>query len=87
MTKRFFKTTIVFEVLSEDEPLVWETLADLHYAVTEGHCSGHLVTEGREEIDETTLVSRCAVHGTDPSFFLDPENDDGEDEKEEKQDG
>lgn len=40
MSKRiFYKTTVTVEVLHE-EPLNFDTLEDLHYAITYGDCSG-----------------------------------------------
>lgn len=74
--KKYFKTIILFEVLSEEEPVQWNSLADLNYQVTEGHCSGRLMSESSELISEEELRMCCRYHGTDPEFFTIPREED-----------
>jgi len=67
----YFRTTYVFEVLSEepmDDPI---SLEELHYQTYEGHCSGQFVAETKQEqLTEVEMVAACHNHGTDPEFFM-----------------
>ena len=73
---RLFKTTVVVEVL-HDDPIHWDTLADLHELIESGDCSGYYGTGDTEELDEKSFRSECTKHATDPEFFgLDEETDD-----------
>jgi hypothetical protein len=77
--RKFYRTTLVYEVLSE-EPYQFEGLNTLAYDVYEGHNSGMLVSENREEVDGPTAARLLQAQGSDPEFFmLTPEGDDTED--------
>jgi len=67
--RKFFKTTITVTVLSEDNPPAWRDLADLHYLIVDGPCSG-FINSGRPQ----SISARCAAkellrQGSDPGFF------------------
>ena len=64
---KYFKTRVVVDVLSEDTP--WDgSLAELHYDITTGPCSG-VVSKDFEELDSSRMVEECLHQGTDPEFF------------------
>lgn len=67
--KVLWKSVIVVEVLSE-QPFEYDTLEDVHYAITHGGCSGnHDMTESKHlTMDEA--VKECEKQGTDPVFFF-----------------
>jgi hypothetical protein len=68
--KKYFKTTIIYEVLSEDKPVQWESLQELGEEVTDGMCSGRLISEDSVLVTVGELRDLCEKHGTDPSFFI-----------------
>jgi hypothetical protein len=75
-TRKFHKTIISVEVLSE-APFDPCNLSDVHYAITDGDCSGRWKVVGKEELDGRTAAIELMRQGSAPEFFgLD---DDGED--------
>jgi predicted metal-binding protein len=71
MTERkFYKTTIVFEVLSEEPLSGDESLELLHYKITEGDCSGRRISSNQEEINGKQAADALYAHGSEPSFFM-----------------
>lgn len=77
MSKRaFYKTTVTVEVLHE-EPLNFDTLEDLHYAITDGDCSGKFEVTGFVAMDGKSMAKALQKQGSDPEFFqLDEEGND-----------
>lgn len=71
--KKFFKTTVQVEILSEN-PLQFENLNDLNYLITEGDCSGRFFISKVNEISGKDLVKECSSHQSDPEFFGVDEN-------------
>ena len=79
--RKFYKTRIVVEVLSE-YPLANEIssprcLADLKHAVTDGDCSGDITKVEEEILTPLQAAQALLSQGSDPSFFQLTEN--GED--------
>lgn len=63
-----YKTIFKVEVLSE-EPLGEVTLADLHYQITEGHCSGVFTEESVTPLTPAQMAEALIAQGSDPEFF------------------
>jgi hypothetical protein len=71
MTTKFYKTIIQIEILSEDEPYgEGQTLGDINYAITEGHCSGKITTISQDEVHASTMAQLLIAQGSDPEFFM-----------------
>jgi hypothetical protein len=66
----YFRTTYVFEVLSEEPMPDPIGLEELRYQTYEGHCSGLFVDTKKEELTEVEMTAACHEHGTDPGFFM-----------------
>lgn len=78
MTKRkFYRTVIQVEILSE-EPYEGDDLETIKYDITEGHCSGILKDEVRNEVKNGKEMARLLLdQGSDPEFFqIDEEGND-----------
>lgn len=77
--RKFYKTVITVEVLSED-PYQFENLSELAYDVDEGDCSGKTTIEKTEEVDGATMALLLAAQGSDSEFFrIDDEGNDIDD--------
>lgn len=71
MTERkFYKRTIVLEILSEEPLSGDESLEILHYKITEGDCSGRRVSSNQEVIDGKQAADALYSHGSEPAFFM-----------------
>lgn len=69
MTKRkFFKTVLTVEVLSE-APLPSLSLSYVAEAIDTGDCSGRVKNEGCVEVDAKKMAELLQTHGSDPEFF------------------
>jgi len=68
LTKKFYKTIFTIEVLSEDRPCDVNTLADLHYAITEGDCCSKWSERG-EQITAKECADALYDQGSEPGFF------------------
>jgi len=78
--RKFYETKVVVTVLSET-PLTGDyNLEQLHYAITDGECSGQIVQESTKELNGREAAEALAEQGSDPSFF--GLTEDGEDDKE-----
>lgn len=74
--RKFYKTIITIEVLSEDEP--WRGgLEALHYAITEGDCSAAFGDDYVVELTAEEVARELIAQGSDPEFFM--LDDDGND--------
>jgi len=67
--RKFFKTILKVEVLSEDVPLEWDSLSDVAYTITEGDCSGRVTTEKVEKLNAHNVALELQEQGSDPEFF------------------
>lgn len=68
MTKKYFKTIITFEVLSQDKPWLG-SLEHLAYDVTEGDCSGQFLDTEIIELSPDEARLALINQGSDPGFF------------------
>jgi hypothetical protein len=70
----FYATVITVEVISE-EPYNPDTLADVHYDVTEGGCSGVWKITGRSTLTREQVKEALIAQGSDPEFLLGDDDD------------
>ena len=74
--RKFFRTVIEIEVLSED-PYAPEELSDVVHDITEGHCSGIWNVKSSETLDGPACAKALLAQASDPEFFqLTPEGAD-----------
>jgi len=70
MTKRkFYMTKVVVTVLSEEELNPSLNLEQLHYAITEGECSGQTEIMTPKIINGKQAAKALLNQASDPSFF------------------
>lgn len=68
--RKFFKTTIVVEVLSEDTPIEFDNLAEVHHMVIEGDCSGQIIATDCVRLTGAEAAAELIKQGSDPRFFM-----------------
>jgi len=80
MTERKFHRTILqVDVLSE-QPYTTESLAQVHYDIVDGNCSGKFEVVKTEELDGKQAARALRAQESDPSFFrLTEEGEDSSD--------
>lgn len=66
--KQFYRTVVEIEILSEElyEP---QSLADIDYAITDGHCSGTWRVKSQETVSPANMAMLLKAQGSDPSFL------------------
>lgn len=70
MSRKFFKTTIVVTVLSEDEPVSADMpLEGIGYEIVHGDWSGEYDVTEIVELSGKEAADALAAQGSDPSFF------------------
>ncbi len=81
-TRKFYRTIIQVEVLSE-EPYslasgdAQNVLEQVGYDIIEGHCCGTIDVVESEEVDGLIMAKLLEAHHSDPEFFgLTPEGED-----------
>jgi hypothetical protein len=77
MTRKFFKTTYVIVVLSEDTPAQGLSLQDLDEAIDTGPCVGVCSDDGGVELTSDEMEQALNDAGSTPEFFgigVDPED-------------
>lgn len=67
--RKFYKTTFILEVLSEDVPPEWDNLNDIYYLISQGHCSGKIISDESKEITAKEVAEALIAQGSDPEFF------------------
>jgi len=67
--KKYWKTIVQVEVLSEDVPPEFDTLAELHTMITTGDCSGDYEVQVPEELTEEEMEEALVKQGSDIEFF------------------
>lgn len=68
--RKFFKTLITVEVLSEDAPVGDDiSLDDLHNMITDGDWSGRMEIAKVEELTPQQAATALTEQGSDPEFF------------------
>lgn len=65
---KFFKTTIIIEILSEQK-FNNTNLEDINYAITQGDCSGKVEITGYQELTSKEAAAALLAQGSDPEFF------------------
>ena len=68
--KKFYKTTITLEVLSEQEIGSCINLEYLSREIESGDFSGSVVGFESEKIDGKETANKLISHGSDPEFFM-----------------
>lgn len=75
MSRKFYKNVITVTVLSEDTPVEFDNLADLHDIIDTGDCVGKYTTTSESISDDETRASLYEM-GSEPGFFgLEDEED------------
>lgn len=71
------RTIITMEILHEkDFDIDQRSLEDIAFEITEGCASGREISlETSDPLSVEELTKACEKHGTDPTFFLLPEDD------------
>ena len=69
MKKRFYKTTYLVTVLSEDTPATGLDLEEIHAAITTGDCSGVSTEHDTEELAAEAMAAALEEQGSDPEYF------------------
>jgi hypothetical protein len=70
VARKFYKTIIQIEILSEDEPYPdGNSLADIDYDITDGKYSGAMKIVGSVELDGATAANALKEQGSSPYFF------------------
>jgi hypothetical protein len=67
--RKFYKTIITVEILSEDVPPEWDDLEDIYYLIGQGDCSGMITSDHTFQVDASTIAKALLEQNTDPSFF------------------
>lgn len=68
--RKFFKTIVTVEVLSEDVPVEFDNLQELHYMITSGDDSGVIKSCIHKKITGKQAAQALIKQGSDPGFFL-----------------
>ncbi len=69
MKRKFYRTIIQVEVLSEDR-FVWDSLSDVAEAIFDGDCSGNTTEISQEEVTPEAMAALLEAQGSDPQFLL-----------------
>lgn len=69
MTRRFYRTVVQIEILSEEPFGNPEDLENVHYAITEGDCSGSVTILAQEQVDAARMAKLLEAQGSDAGFF------------------
>ena len=68
--RKFYKTIITVEVLSEDEPLDSNLELDaVHHVITDGDCSGQVTWGDPVLLTPEQAAKALEAQGSDPGFF------------------
>jgi hypothetical protein len=77
--RKFYRTVIQIEVLSEEPLADSDNLESIYYDITEGDCSGAVKTIAVEQVNGSHMASLLNSQGSDPGFFQLTEDGDDED--------
>lgn len=68
---KYYRHTITVEVLSNsDSDFAYDCLSDIDYHVTDGDCSGKVVSEKVDELTADEMAEALKRQGSDPSFLV-----------------
>jgi hypothetical protein len=68
-SRKFYKTIIQVEVLSED-PFTYNSLSDIDDSISFGDCSGTYITIKEKRISGKLAAKSLIAQGSDPEFFM-----------------
>lgn len=71
---KYYKTVIQVEILSVG-PYDPDTLADVHYDIVEGDCSGKWSIKEQQELSRKEMSEALENQGSDPEFLLGTEDE------------
>jgi hypothetical protein len=75
--RKFFRTVVTIEILSEDEPFDTDDLGAIAGAIDSGPCSGSVKVVSVDEVDGGHMAKLLQEQASDPEFFqLDSEGND-----------
>lgn len=78
--RRFYKTILQVEVLCEESPYEWDSLASVAHDITNGGCSGRVKEISSQRLNGQQAAKALQDQGSDPEFFqLDKNGNDLED--------
>lgn len=66
---KFFRSSFLVEVLSQDEPTSQMGLSEIAYAISEGDCSGATRCIGVDQLTAQQCAAALLSQGSSPSFF------------------
>jgi hypothetical protein len=69
MARKFYRTIVTVEVLSEDSPWDGPDLQDLAGAITHGDCSGQWDVSHTRELTAQQAAQALIEQGSEPGFF------------------
>lgn len=67
--RKFYRTLLTLEILSEYDPVTDMSLADINYAITEGDYSGVMSVQSFEQLTSKQMADCTIAQGSDPEFF------------------
>jgi hypothetical protein len=67
--RKFFRTTIVVQVLSEDAPIEFDDLSEVDHMITGGDCSGIFKVLKSERVEPKAMARMLMKQGSEPEFF------------------
>lgn len=68
--RRFYKTTYIIEVLSEDQILLNLSLAELDHEMNEGSYVGRVKDVNSTTVNSKTMAELLSEFGSEPGFFM-----------------
>ena len=68
-SRKFYRTLVTVEVLSESPIEGFGELSELAYAITEGDCSGEVTVAPAKKLTGKQAAKALLKQGSDPSFF------------------
>lgn len=67
--KKYYKQTITFEILADEDPLNWDLVQDFFATLMTKKCSSLLKTDEVKEIDKNVMAQLLEENGTNINFF------------------
>ena len=67
--KHYYRQVFTVEVLS-DEPVDFNSLEDMHHAITSGDCSGDFRLSRQEEVTATEMIGLLEAQASDAAFLV-----------------
>ena len=67
--RKFFKTIVEVQVLSEDFPIEFDNLLELHHMTNSGEHSGVFNVKSTKRLNGLQAAKALISQGSDPEFF------------------